>query len=74
MCSSDLSNVIKELTGKSASQWIDDYVVLEAKTLLKSTNLTILQISEELHFANQSFFGKYFKQHTGLSPMRYRRS
>ena len=69
-----LSNVIKELTGKSASQWIDDYVVLEAKTLLKSTNLTILQISEELHFANQSFFGKYFKQHTGLSPMRYRRS
>ena len=61
-------------TGKSASQWIDDYVVLEAKTLLKSTNLTILQISEELHFANQSFFGKYFKQHTGLSPMRYRRS
>ena len=59
---------------KSASQWIDDYVVLEAKTLLKSTNLTILQISEELHFANQSFFGKYFKQHTGLSPMRYRRS
>lgn len=52
----------------------DDYVVLEAKTLLKSTNLTILQISEELHFANQSFFGKYFKQHTGLSPMRYRRS
>ena len=68
-----LSNVLKELTGKSAGEWIDDYVILEAKTLLKSTSLTVLQISEELNFANQSFFGKYFKQHTGMSPMQYRR-
>ena len=69
-----LSNVIKELTGRSAGEWIDSYVVMEAKTMLRMTELTILQISEELNFANQSFFGKYFKQHTGISPVQYRRS
>lgn len=74
LTSKHLSNVIKELTGKSAGEWIDSYVILEAKTLLKTTELTILEISEELHFANQSFFGKYFKLHTGMSPVRYRRS
>ena len=68
-----LSNVVKGLTGKSAGAWIDDYVILEAKALLKSTTLTILQVSEALNFANQSFFGKYFKQHTGVSPTQYRR-
>lgn len=68
-----LSNVVKGLTGKSAGGWIDDYVILEAKALLKSTALTILQVSEALNFANQSFFGKYFRQHTGVSPSQYRR-
>ena len=65
--------MVKGLTGKSAGAWIDDYVILEAKALLKSTTLTILQVSEALNFANQSFFGKYFKQHTGVSPTQYRR-
>jgi len=74
LTSKHLSNVIKELTGKAAGEWIDSYVILEAKTLLRTTELTILQISEELNFANQSFFGKYFKLHTGMSPLRYRRS
>ncbi|MDD3108714.1 MAG: helix-turn-helix domain-containing protein [Alistipes sp.] len=74
MCltSKHLSNVLKELTSKTASEWIDNYVILEAKVLLRNTGLTILQISENLNFANQSFFGKYFKQHTGISPTRYR--
>ncbi len=67
-----LSTVIKEKTGKSAFDWINDYVMLEAKSLLKSTNMTIQQISGELNFANQSFFGKFFKQHTGVSPKEYR--
>jgi len=68
-----LSAVIKEMTGKSAFEWINDYVSLEAKALLKSTNMTIQQISDELSFANQSFFGKYFKRMTGMSPKEYRR-
>jgi len=67
-----LSTVIKEISGKSVSQWIDNYVVLEAKSLLKTSNLTIQQISDELSFANQSFFGKFFKRITGMSPKEYK--
>lgn len=67
-----LSSVVKGYSGKTASEWIDEYVVLEAKALLKSTNLTVQQISEELHFPSQSFFGKYFKRLTGMSPKYYR--
>ena len=67
-----LSSVIKELTSKSAFEWINDYVTLEAKALLKSTNMTIQQISDELNFANQSFFGKFFKRNTGMSPKDYK--
>jgi AraC-like DNA-binding protein len=67
-----LSSVIKKATGKSATEWINDYVILEAKSLLRATNMTIQQISDELNFANQSFFGKYFKRLTGMSPKNYR--
>jgi AraC-like DNA-binding protein len=67
-----LSQIIKTNTGKSANDWIDDYVMLEAKALLKSSKLTIQQISDELHFADQSIFGKYFKRLEGVSPKEYR--
>jgi len=66
------AKVVKETTQKSANDWIDERVTLEAKALLKSTNLTVLQISEELNFSDQSFFGKYFKRHTGMSPREYK--
>lgn len=67
-----LSKLIKQTSGKSGNRWINDYVILEAKALLKSTNMTIQQISNELNFANQSFFGSYFKKHVGISPKQYR--
>ncbi|MDR2854243.1 MAG: helix-turn-helix domain-containing protein [Prevotellaceae bacterium] len=67
-----LSSAIKEISGSTAGKWIDDYVMLEAKALLKSTDMTIQQISDELNFANQSFFGKYFKHFSGMSPKMYR--
>jgi len=67
-----LSKVIKESSGMSANDWIDDYVVLESKALLKTTNMTIQQISDEFNFSSQSFFGKYFKRHVGLSPKEYK--
>ena len=67
-----LSSTIKDVTDKSAFDWINDYVTLEAKSLLKSTNMTIQQISDELNFASQSFFCKYFKRLTGMSPKDYR--
>lgn len=69
-----LSRVIKEKSGKSAGEWIEDYVMLEVKALLKSTNRTIQQISDELNFPSQSFFGKYFKRRAGISPKEYRKS
>ncbi|MFT3738688.1 MAG: helix-turn-helix domain-containing protein [Breznakibacter sp.] len=69
-----LSKLIKDNSGMSASDWIDNYVVLEAKALLKSTNMNIQQISDELNFPSQSFFGKYFKRHVGTSPKDYKKS
>ena len=69
-----LSRVIKERSGKSSGEWIEDHVMLEAKALLKSTDKTIQQISDELNFPSQSFFGKYFKRRAGISPKEYRKS
>ena len=67
-----LSSLLKENTGKFANEWIDSYVILEAEALLKSTNMTIQQISDELNFPTQSVFGKYFKRLTGKSPREYK--
>ncbi len=67
-----LSSIIKETSGSSAPQWINDYIVVEAKTLLKSSDMNINQIADYLYFPNPSFFSKYFKQHTGVTPKEYR--
>lgn len=67
-----LSAAIKEASGRTAGEWIDSYVMLYAKLELSNSDKTIQEISMELNFANQSFFGKYFKNHTGISPRAYR--
>lgn len=67
-----LSATLRAVVGKRAGELIDDYVLLQAKVLLKTTDLTVQQISEELNFANQSFFARYFKHLTGISPTAYR--
>lgn len=69
-----LSLLIKEATGRSASAWIDDYVMLEAKNLLRFSGKNIQQIAYELNFTNQSSFGKYFKNLSGMSPSEFQRS
>ena len=69
-----LSKLIKEHTGRSAGEWIDNHVILEARAMLQSSDMTIQQIAASLNFPNQSFFGKYFKRATGLSPKQYRSS
>lgn len=66
-----LSQVVRRVSGRLAGEWISDYVILEAKALLKSREYTIQQISNMLNFANQSFFGKYFKDKVGCSPSAY---
>ncbi|MCM1051604.1 MAG: helix-turn-helix domain-containing protein [Paenibacillus sp.] len=67
-----LSLMIKKVSGKLATQWIDEYVILEAKNLIKYSSMSIQEVAYALNFPNQSFFGKYFKRHTGLSPKEYR--
>lgn len=56
-----LTTLIKRISGKSVSEWIDNYVILEAKTLLKYSNMSVQEIAYYLNFPNQSFFGSYFK-------------
>jgi len=68
-----LSEVIKNNSGKTASDWIEDIVVLESKILLQNKDVTINQISDTLNFPNQSAFGRFFKKCTGISPLEYRK-
>lgn len=69
-----LTRVIEEISHKPAKRWIDDYIVLEAKMMLRSTPKTIQEISDELNFPDMSFFGKFFKRMTGMSPKTYRQN
>jgi AraC-like DNA-binding protein len=66
-----LSLLIKETSGKTAADWIREYLVLEARALLKSGRMTVQQVSNELNFADQSHFGNFFKRYTGCSPREY---
>ncbi len=68
-----LSRIIREISGRSVSEWIDYYIIMESKALLRSTDMTIQQLSWEMNFASQALFGKFFKRVTGLSPKEYRR-
>ena len=67
-----LSKLVKTVSGRSAPDWIDAFVILEAKNLLKYSDLSIKQIVAKLNFPNQSVFYKFFKSHTGKTPSQYR--
>ena len=69
-----LTMVIKEVSGKSAKDWIVEYIVLEIKSLLKNTNMNIQEIAVKTNFANQSSLGRFFRKHTGMSLSQYRMS
>lgn len=68
-----LSKLVKEASGRSGPAWIDSFVILEAKNLLKYSDKTIKEIVYTLHFPNQSVFYKFFKAHTGMTPSEYRK-
>ncbi|MDD4434333.1 MAG: helix-turn-helix domain-containing protein, partial [Parabacteroides sp.] len=68
------SSITKEMINKNPVELITQCVLVESKTMLKSTSLSIQQISDALNFPNQSFFGKYFKRYSGMSPQQYRQS
>ncbi len=69
-----LSRVIKEATGRSAADWIDHFVVQEAKNMLRFSSKSIQQVAYALNFPTQSSFGKFFKHITGMSPSEYQQS
>ncbi len=69
-----LSRLCREISGKSAPEWIDAYIMLEAKHLLKYSDMPIKEIVFRLHFSNQTVFYKFFKAHTGMTPTEYRNS
>ncbi len=67
-----LTETVKEINGKSAGDIIDDFVILESKLLLEKPENTIGQVADILNFSDQSFFGKYFKRITGISPKEFK--
>lgn len=68
-----LSEIVKQVSKRTPNEWIDNYVILEIRVLLKNSTKSIKEIAEELQFPNQSFLGKYFKEHIGVSPSLYRK-
>lgn len=69
-----LSTVCKKQSGKTASKWIQEKTVNKIRHLLKNSEKSIKEISDELNFPNISFFGKYVKEHLGMSPTNFRKN
>lgn len=69
-----LCTTVKQVTGNTCIEIISRMVIMDAKSQLKSTNLSVQEIADSLNFTNMSFFGKYFKRYTGMSPLNYRYS
>lgn len=69
-----LSTIVYETGGKYARDIIAEFVIIEAKRLLVNTTMTVQEIGDALHFSCQSFFGKYFREHTGMTPQEYRQT
>lgn len=71
---SHLSTTVNKITGKTVTDIIAKLVITDAEAKLKSTDFTIQEIAYSLNFPDISFFGKYFKRYTGMSPKQYRES
>lgn len=67
-----LTRIVKEASGESTRTIITNSVIIEARDLLLNSNLSIIQIAEELNFSDQSFFGKFFKKKMKMSPKAFR--
>ena len=67
-----LSKLVKEVSGKSAPEWIDSFIILEAKNMLKYSDMSIKEIAFNLHFSTVPSFYKFFRKQTGMTPADYR--
>lgn len=68
-----LNTVIRQTSQQTIMDWINQSIIQEAKVLLKHSNLLVYQISDELRFPNPSFFSKFFKRMTGMTPQEYQK-
>ncbi|WP_071146475.1 helix-turn-helix domain-containing protein [Bacteroides ihuae] len=68
-----LNTLIKQTSHQTVMEWINQSVMMEAKILLKHSDLLVYQISDKLNFPNPSFFSKFFKKMTGMTPLTYQR-
>ena len=67
-----LSRIIKEISGRSAKEWIVEYTISEIKSLLHDLSLNIQEIAVKINFSSQASLGRFFRKHTGMSPSEYR--
>ncbi len=68
-----LNKCVRTVTGKSANQWILEMLILESKTLLIQSHVSIAEIADALNFEDPSYFSRFFKASTGISPIAYRK-
>ncbi|MCS4305460.1 AraC family transcriptional regulator [Chryseobacterium sp. BIGb0232] len=69
-----LTTIIRKQTGKSILVWINEAVIAQAKSLLKTTNLSVMEITDILNFTEPSLFCRFFKRYTSITPSAYRRN
>lgn len=69
-----LGSIVKKISGYTVKEWIDKAIIMEAKVMLKHSDLPVNRIADELNFDNYSFFSRYFRRLTGMSPQQYRES
>ena len=67
-----LSSISKKVSGKNPMRWITENAMQDCYSLLKDTDLSVKEISNRLGFPNPSFFGQYFREQAGVTPMEYR--
>ena len=67
-----LSRIVKETSGRSVPEWLNELLILDAKNMLRHSDMTIKEIAACLNFPSQSFFFRFFKAHTGQTPTQYR--
>ena len=67
-----LSTTVKKVTGKTLTDILSSFIIRDAQAKLRSTDMTVQEIAYSLNFSDISFFGKYFKRYTGMSPKQYR--
>lgn len=68
-----LSESVKSVSKRTPNDWIDNYLTIAIRVMLRNTNKTIKEITKDMGFPNQSFLGTFFKEHVGMSPREYRR-